>query len=352
MKRLIIIFLIAVSALAQQPRRQRVLIGGGPGEDRTKDWPRADAGLAGFEKFFDAMVARDLFSGTLLITKGDEIVLQKSAGFADKEKRVPNTPETKFNIGSINKIFTKVSLLQLRREGKIDFSKTLRTYLPDYPSKIADEVTIAQLLDHSSGMGDIFGPEFESMPKERLRDLAGYVPLFVNKPLEFEPGTKRRYSNAGYIVLGLVIEKLSGMSYYDYVRTKIYAPAGMKNSDSYAVDANVANRATGYMGAKHADANVPELPGRGSSAGGGYSTAGDLLRFTRALPKLLAREDYLRTVGDPPGVGWGGGAPGINAAVEMEGDYTIIVLSNYDPPSASHVAMNARRAHGLGGDED
>jgi CubicO group peptidase (beta-lactamase class C family) len=184
MKRLLIISLIALTAAAQQPQRKRVMIGGGDMEERTKDWPRAEAGLAGFERFFDAMVARDLFSGTLLITKGDEVVLQKTVGYADKEKRIANTPGTKFNIGSINKIFTKVALLQLRREGKIDFAKTLRTYLPDYPSDLAGKVTIQQLLDHSSGMGDIFGPEYEATPKERLRDIASYVPLFAKKPLE------------------------------------------------------------------------------------------------------------------------------------------------------------------------
>ena len=349
MKRILVLVLIAASALAQQPQRRRVMIGGGDIEERTKDWPRAEAGLAAFEKFFDAMAARDLFSGTVLVAKGNDVVLQKTVGFADKEKRISNTADTKFNLGSINKIFTTVALRQLRAAGKIDFSKTLRTYLPDYPSKIADLVTIQQLLEHSSGMGDFFGPDFDAMPKEKLRSNADYLPLFVNQPLEFDPGTKRRYSNAGYIVLGLVIEKLSGMSYYDYVRKNIYAPAGMNDSDSYPVDAKVANRAIGYAGA---EANTSGLPGRGSSAGGGYSTAADLLRFTRALPKLLSREDYLRVVGDPPGVGWGGGAPGINAAVEMEGDYTIIVLSNYSPPSAQHVAKNARRALGLGGDED
>lgn len=345
LKLLIITCLIAALASAQQPQRKVVRIGGGPQHD-TSDWPRAEAGLPAFQKFLDEMVARDLFSGTVLIARGNDTLLQKAYGLADKEKALPNTVDTKFNIGSINKVFTKVALMQLRAAGKIDFSKTLRTYLPDYPSPIADKITIAQLLEMSSGMGDIFGPKFGES-KGGLRTLSDYVPLFVDQPLQFEPGTQRRYSNAGYIVLGLVIEKLSGMSYYDYVRTNIFAPAGMKDSDSYLLDAVVANRAIGYIGPKHDRTNHDEMPARGSSAGGGYSTAPDLLRFARALPKLLSAEDYAKLVGNPPAAGWGGGAPGVNAAVELEGDYTIIVLSNYAPPAAEHVARNARAALGL-----
>lgn len=347
---LISICILAATVYAQEPKKQRVRIGGGSHEEMTKDWPRAAEGLAGFEAYLGEMARRDLFSGTVLVARGNETLLQKSFGLADKERGTANAVDTRYNLGSINKIFTHVALLQLRRDGKIDFSKTLRTYLPDYPSTIADQITIRQLLEMSSGMGDVFGPEYDAMPKERLRTLSDYLPLFADKPLEFEPGTRRRYSNAGYIVLGLVIEKLSGMSYYDYVKAKIFTPAGMSDTDSYPADARTPRRATGYAGAKHDKTNLDTLPGRGSSAGGGYSTAGDMLRFTRALPKLIPREDYLRLVGEPAGVGWGGGAPGINAAVEMEGDYTIIVLSNYDPPSASHVAKNARLALGLAGE--
>ena len=333
--KLLIITCMFAAALFAQPQKKTVRIGGGPGPEVTKDWPRSEAGLPAFQKFLDEMSARDLFSGTVLLVRGNETLLQKSFGLADKEHNVPNTIDTKFNIGSINKIFTRKAIEKLN----VDPSKTLRTYLPDYPSPIADKITIQQLLDMSSGMGDVFGPKYDATPKNQIRSLSDYVPLFVDQPLEFEPGTKRRYSNAGYIVLGLVIERLSGMSYYDYVRAKIFAPAGMNDTESYPLDTVVPNRATGYMGPKHARANVYELPGRGSSAGGGYSTAGDLLRFVRTyVPK------------DGAG-GFGGGAEGINAAVEFEEGYTIIVLSNYDPPSAQHVAQNARRALGLPMDE-
>lgn len=355
MKRTLFILALTLATVAAaqpqpQPQKQRVRIGGGPQHD-TKDWPRAEAGLPALEKFLGEMAARDLFSGTVLVARGNDTALFKSFGLADKAQGIANANDTKYNIGSINKIFTKVALLQLRREGKIDFSKTLRTYLPDYPSPIADRITIQQLIDMSSGMGDFFGPKFDAASRDGIRTLQDYVPFFIDQPLEFEPGTRRRYSNAGFIVLGLVIEKLSGMTYYDFVRTRIYEPAGMKDSDSYPLDAIVPRRATGYIGPKHGRSNIYELPARGSSAGGGYSTAEDLLRFVRALPKLLGADDYAKFAGNPPAVGWGGGTGGVNAAVEAEGEYTIIVLSNYDPPAAEHVAMNARRALGLPVDE-
>ncbi len=327
--RFLIISCVFATIVGAQPKQQRVRIGGGANPELTKDWPRSEAGLPTFQKFLDTMSARDLFSGTVLITRGNDTLLQKSFGLADKEHNVPNANDTKYNIGSINKLFTRTALRQLG----VDFSKPLRTYLPDYPSPIADKVTIQQIAEMSSGMGDVFGPKYDATPKDRIRSLNDYVPFFVDQPLEFEPGTKRRYSNAGYIVLGLVVERLSGMSYYDYVRTKLFAPAGMNDTDSYPVDAIVANRAIGYMGPKHARTNIYELPARGSSAGGGYSTVADLLRFVRTY--------------EIQG-GFGGGAEGINAAVEHEGEYTIVVLSNYDPPTAEHVAQNARRALGLG----
>lgn len=349
--------LIALSTTAQQ--RRVVRMGGGPGgEDPTKDWPKVEAKQnmsdaemqAALAQYLDAMVARDLFSGTVLLARKGEPLFFKSYGFANRDWAIANTNDTRYSIGSINKIFTKFALLQLRDAGKIDFSKTLRTYLPDYPSAIADCITIEQLLSHRSGLGDVFGPEYDALPKDRLRSLRDFVPLFADKPLEFEPGTQQRYSNAGYVILGMVIEKISGMSYYDYVKTKIYAPAGMTDTDSYEADSIVPKRAVGYTlrggAAGVRRTNIYGKPAKPSSAGGGYSTAMDLLRFTQALSKILGQKTFEREIGVGGGVGWGGGAPGINAAVEIEGDWVMVVLSNYDPPTASAVARNMRAVVG------
>ncbi len=155
----------------------------------------------------------------------------------------------------------------------------------------------------SGGLGDFFGPKFTATPKGRIRNLADYLAIFSSDPILYAPGTSRRYSNAGYVVLGLIIEKVSGKSYYDYVREHIYGPAGMKDSDSYFQDAIVANRAVGYTLEDEDEKQLPQavsnmymLPARGSSAGGGYSTAEDLLRFDLAMRggKLLG----------PAGVAW------------------------------------------------
>jgi D-alanyl-D-alanine carboxypeptidase len=349
-KLLLIALLIPLTLGAQPKKLVRI---GGPGGDRAKDWPKAAVkpnmsqaeAVAAMKPYLDALVQRDLFSGTVLLARGNETLFLESYGMANKDFGIPNTTDTKYNIGSINKIFTQVALMQLRDAGKIDFTKTLRTYLPDYPSPVADRITIQQLLQHSSGLGDIFGPAYRDMPKDRLRGLSDYLPLFVDKPLEFEPGSSNRYSNAGYVLLGLVIEKLSGTTYDDYVRTKIFAPLGMNDTAAYESDAIVPKRAVNYT--RDDDGvmrtNIHMRPGRGSSAGGGYSTVMDLLRFTRDARKVLSPAAFDQMIGENPGVGWAGGSPGVNGVIELGGGYTIIVLANYDPPAAEEVAKNLRQ---------
>lgn len=310
----------------------------------------------------DKAVAEDRFSGVVMLAKDGTPALSKAWGMADPAKGIANRPDTKFNLGSINKFFTHVAIGQLAAAGKLSLSDTIRKHLPDYPSPVADKITIEQLLQHRSGLGDIFGPKFLASHAS-LRTLSDYLPLFADKPLEFEPGTDQRYSNAGFIVLGLIIEKLSGQSYYDYVRDHITKPAGMNDTASYAIDENVPNRAIGQTKRgpegplPERRSNIGTLPGRGSSAGGGYSTAADLLRFSQALlaDKLLPKRwtDWLFT-GNLDGagkrnIGVAGGSPGVNAVLEIEPPYTLIVLSNYDPPSAEEIAREGRKALGIGG---
>lgn len=353
---LIVTLLIALTLGAQQPQRKMVRIGG-PGEDRAKDWPKAAVkpnmsqaeAIAAMRTYLDALVQRDLFSGTVLLARGGDTLFLESYGMANKDYGIANAADTKYNIGSINKTFTQVALGQLRDAGKVDFSKTLRTYLPDYPSDIADKITLQQILQHSSGLGDIFGPAYTATPKDQLRRLSDYLPLFVDKPLEFAPGSGNRYSNAGYILLGLVIEKVSGMTYDEYVKTKIFAPLGMNDTALYESDAIVPKRATNYTRGEDGTlrTNIHLRPGRGSSAGGGYSTVTDLLRFTRDARKVMSETSFNRMIGPDPAVGWAGGSPGVNGIVEMGGGYTLIILANYDPPAAEEVAKNVRQLLGI-----
>ena len=310
----------------------------------------------------DKAAAEDRFSGVVMVAKDGTPLLSRAWGMADPAKGIANRPDTKFNLGSINKFFTHVAIGQLAAAGKLSLDDTIRKHLPDYPSPVADKITIEQLLKHRSGLGDIFGPKFMASHAS-LRKLSDYLPLFADKPLEFEPGSQQRYSNAGFVVLGLIIEKLSGQSYYDYVRDHITKPAGMNDTASYAIDENVPNRAVGQTKRgpegplPERRSNIGSLPARGSSAGGGYSTAADLLRFSQALlaDKLMPKRwtDWLFTgTLDGSGkrnIGVAGGSPGVNAVLEIEPPYTVVVLSNYDPPSAEEIAREARKTLGIGG---
>ena len=324
--------------------------------------------LAAIAKAVAEAAAADRFSGVVLLARGERTLLHRAVGLASREHGVANRPDTKFNLGSINKLFTKIAIGQLVERGRLSLDDTIGRHLPDYPNPdAAAKVTIRQLLDMQSGIGDFFGPEFDATPKDRLRKNADYLPLFARKPLLFEPGTDRRYSNGGYVVLGEIVAKASGRDYHDYVRENVYARAGMTGTDSYDADALVPNLAEGYTrrgdGGKPGGErrrNVYSRPARGSAAGGGYSTAPDLLRFAAALlgDRLLspAFTEWILTRTEPAagrplgdrrrgGLGAAGGAPGINAALEIDREtgLVLVVLANDDPPAAEELAKQVRR---------
>ena len=296
----------------------------------------------------DQQVKAGLFSGVVLLAYKGEVLFHRAYGLASVEYGVANRPDTRFNLGSINKIFTQVAVEQLAEKGKLSLDDTIERFLPDYPNpEAAKKVTIRQLMDMTSGIGDFFGREYAATPKERIRDLSDYLPLFASKPLLFQPGTGREYSNGGYIVLGLIVEKASGMSYYDYVAENIYRPAGMEATGHPLSDVPGSNIASGYTRRwdekNHENEprrnNIHTRLARGSSAGGGYSTAVDLLKFVTALKagKLLGPSAMARIGGS---MAMAGGAPGINAELDVDvvPGYTLVVLANYDPPAAGDVA--------------
>ena len=304
------------------------------------------------DEWLDDLSARDEFSGAVLVAAGDRPVFRRAYGLASKEYATPNRVDTRFNLGSINKFMTRIAIEQLALAGKLSLDDTIGALLPDYPNReAARKVTVRHLLEMTSGIGDFFGEKYEATPKDRIRDLEDYLPLFASAPLEFEPGTSNRYSNGGYVVLGLIIEKASGKDYFEYVRENIYEPAGMTATCHLESDKPVENVASGYTrnwdDREHPDEprrnNLYMRPCRGSSAGGGYSTVDDLLKLVLALRagKLGAPGTARMLEG---GLGIAGGAPGINAAVEVEagGERTIVVLSNYDPPTAMNAARKAR----------
>jgi D-alanyl-D-alanine carboxypeptidase len=339
---------------------------------------------AKIEAFVDQKAASDQFSGSVLVMKGQTPVFKKAYGFASKAYQVPNRVDTKFNLGSMNKMFTAVAILQLAERGKLKLTDTIAKHWPDYPNKAAAEkITIHHLLTHSSGLADFFGDEFRKSSRDRFQKINDFLPLFVNKPLQFEPGKRFQYSNAGFIVLGGLIERISGQDYYEYVREQIYRPAGMSNTDCYAMDEDTPNLAIGYtrmLGrgghSKARRTNTFLHVIRGGPAGGGYSTVEDLAAFASALRehKLLnPRSTELMwsgkiDTGRPDSkyaygffdssydgqriVGHGGGFPGINSKLDiyLNSGYTVAVMSNYDPPAAEIVSREIRKliVHGTG----
>ncbi|MGB9835934.1 MAG: serine hydrolase domain-containing protein [Candidatus Saccharicenans sp.] len=203
--------------------------------------------LQNIQEELEKAAQEDRFSGVVLIARDSQPIFFKAYGFASKEFAVPNQRDTKFNLGSINKIFTKIAIARLAQEGRLSLDDKLGRFLPDYPNTEAREkVTIRHLVNMTSGISDFFGPEFEATPKDLLRHNRDYLKLFASKPLAFEPGTRQMYSNGGYVVLGEIISAVSGLDYYDYVRKNIFEPAGMKDSDWFEADAVVPNLAEGY----------------------------------------------------------------------------------------------------------
>jgi CubicO group peptidase (beta-lactamase class C family) len=314
----------------------------------------------------DRLAGKGEFSGAVLVGKDGQVLFSHAYALADRKRRIPNTLRTRFRIGSMNKMFTAVAILQLVEAGKVELTAHLGNYLTDYPNRdVATKVTIHQLLTHTGGTGDIFGPDFEAHRKE-LRTLADYVELYGERDLEFEPGSRWSYSNYGFILLGRVIEKVTGQTYYDYVQQHIYKRAGMTRSGSLPEDRAVPDRSIGYLkppGATTWTPNTDTLPYRGTSAGGGYSTVEDLARFADALSshKLLSRDSTeLLITGkvnagpgkyaygfldarDADGNGWvghGGGAPGMNGELRIypESGYAVAVLANLDPPAAQRIS--------------
>ena len=345
--------------------------------------------LVEVREYIESLVATDAFSGTVLIGKDSEVIFKEAFGYADREEDVPMAVDTKLNLGSINKSFTALAICQLEQAGLLSYEDILETYLPEFAEVSQGKITLRNLLNHTSGLGNFFAAEGYEENQDSLNTLTDYLPYIV-KPLLFEAGTKYSYSNSGYIALGLIIEKLTGKSYYDYIEEYIFAPAGMINSGYYGKAESVDNLATGYItGAggmmppiepKPAPRpNTETLPARGSAAGGGYSTIEDMFSYVTALKndsliKNTFQEIILEATSSVPGgtdygfgmgvfrtngfapVGHNGGAPGINAHYEtfLDNGYTIIVLANVDngvnavlQNIRSRIAPKTAIAHGL-----
>ena len=340
-----------IGGIGQRPPRPKV----------AEAQPRiaTDAELtAALGDFVNKLVRADQFSGTVFLAKDGRRLYGMAFGEANKDFGVPNTVDTKFNLGSMNKMFTAVAIAQLVEQGKLSYDDPLSKFMPDFPSAdAAKKIRIKHLMTHTSGLGSYFNAEFDRASRARFRTVDEMLTLAKDEKLAFEPGTRWSYSNTGMLVLGKVIEVVSKQDYFAYMREHLYKPAGMVNTDAYQLDEVNKNLAVGYQreyandGTKRFRNNLFMHVIRGGPAGGGYSTAEDLVRFAESLKsgKLVPTAAYeLLTTPKPdlnsPEYGYGfgvnvqtgivghsGGFPGISSNLDIfkGSGYVAVVLSNY-----------------------
>lgn len=300
----------------------------------------------------------DIFSGVVVIARDGQPVFAQAHGYADREKKTANTVDTPFLLGSMNKLFTGLAIGQLVEQGKLSYEDPLSKFLPGFPDpESAQRIKIKHLLSHTSGLGSYWNPEFFAS-LDRLRSVQDILDVAGREPPEFEPGTKWRYSNTGYQLLGRVIEAVTGEDYYDYMRKNVFAPAGVTTDLFPNYDRDGVAMAHPYElefdGERlHYVDKTATSPRRGGPAGGGIASALDLIRLANAIHdgRIVTPDTYrLHASAKPelaspmygygitpnarmakrPLVGHGGNAPGQCTAFGTLTDtpYTIVVLSN------------------------
>jgi CubicO group peptidase (beta-lactamase class C family) len=348
--------------------------GGGPDEGpplpplELPDGAEPAEGAQAIAAWVQRLADADRFSGTVLVVHDGVELLAAAHGMASQRWGIPNRMDTRFDLGSINKSFTQVAIGQLLQAGTLSLQDRMSDLLPEYPDQsVAERITVAHLLQHRSGLGDMFTERFRRSSRALYRSASDYFPLFADEPLLFEPGEGRQYSNAGYIVLGAIIEAVSGEPYDAYVARHIFEPAGMMGAGFFERDVPTPNVAEGYTewtggtpeGGRRS--NVFALPIKGNAAGSAQATAADLRKFDDALrTHVLLDPAYTAWYfgAEDPGapshatgarramndMGIAGGGPGVSAILESDGALSVIVLSNYDPPTAEQMGIEIFRA--------
>jgi CubicO group peptidase (beta-lactamase class C family) len=319
---------------------------------------QTSADLARMEEVVQSYVSEKKFMGCVLVARGSNVLLDKGYGFANLEWDIPNSPAAKFRLGSVTKQFTAASILLLQERGKLKVTEPVKKYIPDAPPAW-DKITIFNLLTHSSGI-----PNFTSFPDYASQEPFDTTPeklvgRFRDKPLEFQPGEKMSYSNSGYVLLGYLLEKISGESYEKFVQENIFVPLGMKDSGYDSNSAIIPHRAAGYVPGPSGPTNAGfinmTVP---LSAGALYSTTDDLLRWEQGLfgGKLLSpsslqemttpfKNDYafglmVHNVNGRKVIDHGGGIEGFNTSLAYYPDdkLTVIVLGNLNGSAPQEIA--------------
>ena len=319
------------------------------------------------QTFLDEQESADKFSGALLVAHKNHPILTTARGYAIRPELLHNQPDTKFNIASVTKMFTAIAIMQLVEKEKLELHVPISIYDASLP--YADQITVHQLLTHTAGFDSYWNDAYRAARSE-LRTINDYLKLFADTPLLFSPGTRHHYGNAGYVVLGALIEQVSGLSYYEYMKSEIFQVAGMKDTDFYEMDLPIANCAIGYTRENWFTPKDGQLRSnqfiyavKGSPSEHCFSTVQDLFLFFQALQnqRLVGRLHLElcfipHATGEQAGVsygygfhilddgehghviGHGGRALGGDAfALMYDLGYTVIVLANYDRPSARTV---------------
>ena len=264
----------------------------------TVAWPFATPAqdTAQMGKVVQELVDAKQFMGTVLVARGDQILFNKAYGDANLEWHVPNTPTTRFRLGSVTKQFTAASILLLEERGKLKVDDPIKKYMPDAPAAW-EAITLKHLLTHTAGIPNVTSlPDFDKR-KVHAANVQEVIGWFRDKPLQFAPGEKMAYSNSGYLVLGFVIEKVSGQPYAQFVQENIFTALGMKDSGYDSNSAIIERRAAGYTrrpsGIVNADYVSMTIP---HAAGALYSTTEDLLRWQRGLygNKVISADNVRR----------------------------------------------------------
>jgi len=322
---------------------------------------------ARMQQIIQSQVEGQKFMGTVLVERDGRVLLDQGYGYANLEWNIPNSPTTKFRLGSVTKQFTAASILLLEERGKLNINDPVKKYMPDAPAAW-DKVTIYHLLTHTSGI-----PSFTSFPDYSSTEAKASSPeqlvaRFRDKPLNFQPGEKWEYSNSGYVLLGYLLEKISGQKYADFVQENIFTPLGMKDSGYDSNSAIIPHRASGYspspngmLNSGYIDMSIP------FSAGALYSTTVDLMRWEEGLfgGKVLSaaelqemitpfKSDYAFGLGvrDEHGhklIDHGGGIEGFNTYVAYypNDKLAVIVLANLNGTAPGEIAHNlAAVVHG------
>ena len=314
----------------------------------------ADDRVEHIDAYLSQLAADGVLSGSVLLAHDGEVWFERAYGLASREFNVPNNTDTRFDVGSFNKDYTRLAIMQLLQGDQLALTDRVGEYLPDYPNdRVRNEVTIEQLLDHTSGLGDYFTQEYLDTPMGSLWEIDDYIPIWGPMSLEYEPGTRTQYSNFGYTVLGAIVESITGVSYPEYVVENVFKPAGMNATGFFSTDGIEPNVAVGYTTMDRTGRpgdrvrkNIYHEPVIGGPWGKSYSTARDLFRFFEALfaGELISDDLNWLPGGWNAGMGLAGGGPGLSAILLVEDGVAVIVLANQDEPGAENIARRLLEA--------